>query len=306
MPPKSAMKLKFHTATKLGTLVEFVALAVRGTITSTKISALCATYILEENQEKGTIEITIQNSKQRSAAEFGREMLQALCAISMTGCSELEIFGFNKNVPVLEFYEWYQSRGVACLSNSEPIDARANLTLDDLENIFAALSPSNQSIESLLNMPHFATIFPYANFIAGDCESLRHASGCEVLITTRKDGVVTAHRIDAPEPVSNIMNSWQHTSSTTAPVASLPTASSNIFDVAGYRGCDESRWRISKMLGAVPSDHKERVFSWAADAIYSVDDFHNTHGGVNLPESFRYHIGDVHITADRDLKFQME
>lgn len=78
-----------------------------------------------------------------------------------------------------------------------------------------------------------------------------------------------------------------------------------IYHADGYRGLDESRWRISKLLGAVPQQHKARVFSWAAEAINSVDEFHNARGGVPLPEIFECRYDHARLVADRELRFEL-
>ncbi|QQR57800.1 MAG: hypothetical protein IPG59_22985 [Candidatus Melainabacteria bacterium] len=172
-------------------------------------------------------------------------------------------------------------------SGDNPIDERGNLTPIDLGEIWQSLAHATQPIDALLCDEAFVALFPFADLVAGTYESLRHKSGCVIDIETRKDGTLLSHRIDAPNPVS-----------TKAP------SNCGIFKTDGYLGTDESRWHISKMLGAVPSKHKSKVFAWAHDAINLVDEFHNTHGGVQLPEIFECHYDDVHLTCDRDLRFE--
>ncbi len=172
-------------------------------------------------------------------------------------------------------------------SCDKPFDERSNLTPNDLGEIWLSLAQANQPIETLLCDQAFAALFPYADLVAGTYEKLRHKSGCVIHIQSRKDGIILSHSIDAPNPVS-----------TKAP------SNCGIFKEDGYLGTDESRWRISKMLGAVPPQHKSKVFAWAHDAINLVEEFHNTHGGVQRPEIFECHYDDVHLTCDRDLRFE--
>ena len=305
MPPSSEMSLKFHAVVKLGALLELLALAVQGTVSATKVSAPCASYIVEDDKNSASVKLVVKNSKQKTAEEFGSELMNVLCAVCWTGSIDIEGIGFARNLQIQKFCDWFQSQSVAGLSNFEPFDERSNLSLSDLENIFQTLALSKQTIESLLSDAKFAAIFPYADRIAGKYESLRHTSGCEIAIETRKDGAITSHRIDAPNPVRKFVEAWQDYTSA-KPTAASTKSSANIFDLNGYRGSDESRWRISKLLGKVPPKHKEAVFAWAADAIHCVDEFHNTRGGVPLPEVFQYRVEDLHLTADRDLKFHQE
>lgn len=306
MPNKAEIKLRFRTDTSLGVLTEFLSLAVSGGVSANKVRAQSATYSLAEDKDLAAVEIVVQNSKQRSAADFNQEITQALCAISLIGGKDLEGFGFSKSVPIQKFYEWFQAQDLAKLSNYAPFDASTNLTLVDLENIFQALSFAKQPVDNLVCDSKFTAVFPYANVIAGKYESLRHSSGCEVFLDTRKDGVIIGHRIDAPDPVRELMSAWrvEIVSIRESGVSQKPYTS--IFDIDGYRGNNESRWRISKMLGGVPPEHKQAVFEWAANAIYDVEEFHSTRGGVQLPETFQYRVNDVRLTADRNLKFHRE
>ncbi|MBX9938613.1 MAG: hypothetical protein K2Y32_05140 [Candidatus Obscuribacterales bacterium] len=175
------------------------------------------------------------------------------------------------------------------LLQSKAIDERTNLVLDDLEEIWAALAVTKQPVNKLMQDSEFQALFPYAELVAGTYEELRHNSGCTISLVTRRDGTIISHRLDAPICAPDTMSAIK---------------SCGVFDAEGYLGSDASRWRISKLLGAVPQSHKSRVFAWAADAIYTVNEYHNTKGGISLPEIFEYNCDGVHLQADRELRFE--
>lgn len=172
---------------------------------------------------------------------------------------------------------------------SKAIEECTNLAFEDLEQIWLALAGTKLPVKKLMQDSAFHAIFPYAELVDGTYEELRHKSGCAILLVTRQDGILISHRIDAPvsgrEKVSD-----EH--------------SYGVYDPNGYLGSDTSRWHISKLLGAVPEQHKSKVFAWAAEAIFTVKEYHNTRGGIRLPERFVYHCEGVHLEADRELRFE--
>jgi len=175
------------------------------------------------------------------------------------------------------------------MPEQDPAIPQTNLTPVDLLDIWQALAQQTKPIQTLLKEPDFESLFPYADLLAGTYESLRHKSGCVIKIETRKDGIITSHSIDAPSPVLEVKKQSQ-----------------SIYVPDGYLGTNESRWRISKILGSAPAKYKAQVFAWAADAIHMVEEFHNTHGGVSLPENFEFRYDNVHLTFDRDLRFEQK
>ncbi len=299
------MTLSFCGEIQLGATIEFVALATKGTVVKNKVVSPAATYLVEENPSERAFTLMVKNSKQRSTEEFNAEVIHVFCALRLMGAKTIleSGFGKSKNFPPTEILTWLRAPSTAALSHELPIDERTNLTVNDLVDIWRLLVQTEQPVEVLLNNTEFIEIFPYADLVAGEYEKLRHKSGCEVSLQTRKNGTISEHRIDAPNPVSNLVTRLRESSGQSLVSATLEKKPS-IFHKDGYWGGDESRWRISKMLGAVPPQHKSAVFAWAADAINKMDEFHNTRGGVQLPTIFECRFDDVHLTADRDLKFE--
>lgn len=243
----------------LPTTLEIVALATNGWVTGSKVASIAASYYFEKLPETNEVNITIKNSRQSSTSEFNDEV--------------------SKISKVLDSF--------ADKQDCQPFLNDSNLTFNDLQEIWQALVQSDQTIQSLLQNSDFNNLFPYADLVSGSYESLRHKSGCEIKLETRKNNSIISHQIDAPNPVAKEIKQNQ-----------------SIFNDDGYLGLDQSRWRISKMLGATPTAYKTQVFSWAADAIHTVEEFHNTHGGVALPEVFKFKYDNILLTFDRDLKFE--
>ena len=189
----------------------------------------------------------------------------------------------------LEFKNEVERVQHALQMQTKVVDERTNLALEDLEQIWSALACTKQPINKLIQDSAFNELFPHAELVAGTYEELRHKSGCAVLLDTRKDGTIISHRLDAPNCTLEKLSEEN---------------CCGVFAPDGYLGSDTSRWRISKLLGAVPEPHKSKVFAWAADAIFSVNEYHNTSGGISLPEVFEYKCDGVHLQADRELRFE--
>ncbi len=254
----SKSALTFSQSIQLGAAIEWVGLVTSGSVRGYKVSSIAATYLFSTGSEHAC---QVKNTKHRSVGEFKAEFETVGLALQ-----QLEPVG-----------------------DSVCFDERTNLTVRDLYEIWQALS-GKQPIEELLKDTSFTAIFPHAELIAGEYESLRHKSGCIVNIETRRDGVITAHHIDAPIPNGQ---------------AKVETHNCGVCNHDGYLGTDENRWRISKLLGAVPDAQKSKVFAWAADAIFTVEEYHNTRGGVPLPELFEYKGDGLHLVADKDLRFEI-
>lgn len=303
MATRSEVMLKFRAEVALGATIELVALATHGSVSKAKVSASAATYSFEEKQHEFTV--TVKSSKQHSAETFRAEVIHMLCALMLIGTDSLDASGFTKNDQMDEVLNWLSAQNISPLSFGEPIDDNTNLTLDDLENIWRALVPLQRSVDTIMLDTEYTGLFPYADLVAGRYERLRHCSGSEISLETRQDASIISHRIDAPNPVTTLVADLNDTKElAVAGKGRQFNPTKSIFDPDGYRGSNESRWRVSKMLGAVPRQHKEEVFRWAANVINTVDEFHNTHGGVALPKSFEYRYDDVLLTADTTLKFE--
>lgn len=305
MATKSETMIKFCAETPLGAIIEFVALAARGSVVKTKVSAASASYVFEKNQQNDGFVVTVKNSKQHSAEEFRAELVHVLCALKLLGAREFESIGFSKGVHLDEVLARLDEQNVLPLVGEETIEARTNLTLNDLDTIWQALAVSVLPVGTMMCDTEFTSAFPYADLMAGTYVSLRHASGCEISLETRRDDTITAHRIDAPSPVTGLVARLIDVGTSSLSCNGKPNnKASGIFDPDGYRGTDESRWRVSKMLGSVPLQHKPEVFAWAANVINSIDEFHSTRGGVALPKSFECRYGDMRLVADHNLKFE--
>lgn len=297
------MTLKFCAEAPFGAIIEFVALALHGWVIKTKVTAQYATYFFEESPRGHEFTVTVRKLRYGNAEVFKTEVVSVLCALHFLGANSLEASGFSKNHPLVDVSTWLITQRIASLSGDGPIDERTNLKLSDLQDIWQSLAFSAQPIRLLDRDTEFTTLFPYANIIAGFYESLRHRSGCEIPLGTRKDGTITEHRVDAPDPGRDLFRRWKQTPD------SSPTLVNNrigIYLPDSYRGLDESRWRVSKMLGAAPPQHKSRVFAWADNAIFTVDEYHNTRGGVPIPLIFECRYDDMYLTADRELRFKVE
>lgn len=257
MAAMSKSTLTFGKSIKLGTIIEWVGLMTSGSVRGHKVSSIAATYTFDAGSV-GRCEV--KNTKSRPVEEFKSEFE----AVSLS----------------LQMLE--QATDGACF------DKRTNLTFADLDEIWHALS-RKQPIKELLEDANFIAIFPHAEFIAGEYESLRHKSGCAVFIETRNAGVIAAHHIDAPVPGAKVITEKHNC---------------GVCKEDGYLGSDEIRWSISKLLGSVPVAQKGKVFAWASEAIYTVEEFHNTRGAVPVPEVFEYKGDGVHLVANRDLRFE--
>lgn len=229
-----------------------------GSVRGHKVSSVAATYVFDAGSA-GSCEV--KNTKNRPVAEFK---------------AEFEAVG-------LAFQRLELATDGACF------DDRTNLKVSDLDEIWLMLTSRNQPVEKLLGDSEFTAIFPHAELIAGEYESLRHKSGCAVYIETRNNGMITAHHLDAPIPGVK---------------AIVEKHNCGVCKEDGYLGSDENRWSISKLLGSVPDAEKAKVFAWAADAIFAVEEFHNTRGGVPLPEQFEYKGDGFYLIADKDLRFE--
>lgn len=297
------MTLKFCSEAQFGAVIEFMALALHGTVVGNKVAAHSSTFLFEVRPNELEFTVFVRKLRQGNSEVFETEVMSVLCALHSIGAKSLETSGFSKSISVVDMSTWLQEQIFASLSSDEPIDKRTNLTLRDLQDIWHSLSFSRQPVRFLELDSEFTKLFPCVSIVAGIYKSLRHRSGCEIQLQTRKNCTIVSHSVDAPSPVFDLLQRWKQTSASTCV---HDNDRIGIYLANSYRGLDESRWRISKMLGAVPSQHKPRVFAWADESIFAVDEYHITRGGVPLPLVFECRYDDVHLSADRELRFRME
>lgn len=302
MASKREMILNFCVFADLGTVAEFVGLALRAEVSAKRIAASAASYVLEKRAD-GSFAITVKKSAAASADDFSTEILKLRCALQNLEVTACDAQGFSKNIPLTELTNWFASQST--VDNAEFAPLNSELNLADLGEIFEALTSSQRPVEKCLDDPRFFALFPYADFVAGSYTSLRHRSGFEIKLHTRNDGTIVSHRLDAPDPVGRIHTLWSSWFSGRGPTKLLATEGSHgVYHIDGYLGSDESRWRISRLLGAVPAEHKPRVFKWAAEVINSVEEYHSTRGGVKLSDIFECTYDNERLIADSDLRFK--
>lgn len=284
-------------------IIEFSALCVAGWVTSNEIQSVGFKYIFDTTDDEH--KISFEKTSKKSFSEIIAEPLALLLGLSMLD-SKIECAGeWSNEEQIQHAVSWADTRKCSCkpLSMNQPVHQLTSLTLNDLMEIYDLF----EKLEGSSRMPYtsklFAEIFPFSSLYDSTHGSLRHFRGNETYITFTENQAPITHKIDSPNPVDFHLDEWLYfLAGKKAP------KTRNYFKIApkGYFKTEVDRWKVSKMLGEVPEEHKARVYAWVDDSINTVNHFHDSRGADGpLPAMFEISFGDQTMTATQDLVFDL-
>ncbi|MDX2106128.1 MAG: hypothetical protein SFY67_06965 [Candidatus Melainabacteria bacterium] len=285
--------LKIQSQLPQQAIIEFVALCVAGWVTGNEIKSSSFRYTVETTDD--WYHISIDQTSKKAFTDLTEELLMLLLGLA-TLTAHIEIEGHWSNEDrIRHAYDWTRSHSnsIPQLSQSSPIHPLSNLTLDDLIAIHELLNKSND----------FASLFPFCDLYDSSHGSLRHFKGNECYVKFEQNKAPITHKIDSPNPADLRFDQWLSAlENRTAPKAPKFNAKSK-----GYFKSANDRWKIAKMLGEIPGEHKSRVFAFVNDVINTVNEYHDTRGSQGpLPERFEIAFDHMKLIANPELVFKIE
>ena len=285
--------LKIQSHFSQPAIIEFAALCVAGWVTGNEIKSPSFSYTVETTDDWH--HLSIDQSSKKAFTDLMDELLMVLMGLSMLG-SNIEIEGhWSNETRMRHAWNWTRSHSNSTppLSQSFRIHPLSNLTLDDLIAIHELFETSDD----------FASLFPFCNLYDSSHGSLRHFKGNECYIKFEQGKTPITHKIDSPNPADLRFDQWLSAfENRTAPKAPKFNAKSK-----GYYKSANDRWKIAKMLGEIPGEHKSRVFAFVDDVINTVNEYHDTRGVQGpLPERFEIVFDHMKLVANPELVFKIE
>lgn len=293
-------KLLFQSTLSSSAIIEYVALCVTGWITTNRIRTSGFEYLIDTTGDSH--QFAIEKISKKPLSDLVDELILFLLGLSALD-SKIECIGEWKSLDKIEHaIDWIKSKESFCkpLSNSNQIHHLTNLTLQDLQEIHELFENEEKSTTECLYSAKFSELFPFSDLYDSNHGSLRHAGGNECYIDFADEKSPIRHKIDAPCPADFRYEEWRSSFEGRKP----PRFRKNTSPSKGYYRSANDRWKIAKMLGEIPVEHKPKVYSWVNSTIKTVDAYHDTRGSDGpLPEKFDLDFGDQKITATRDLVF---
>ncbi len=293
-------KLIIHSTLTSQAIIEFAALCVSGWVTSNKIESAGFAYLIDTAD--GSHHITPNKTSKKSHADLTDELLLLLLCFSLLD-SKIDCLGdWSCQKQIEHAINWIKTGESACkpLSINDQIHQFSNLTLIDLTEVHDLFENKECSIKTTMCSTKFPELFPFSNVYDATHASLRHVSGNECYITFEDEDSPIKHKFDAPCPADFIFNEWRSAfEGKKAPRFQKKTSKPKSY----YRSSND-RWKIAKMIGEIPTEHKKRVFSWVNETIRTVDSYHDSRGSDGpLPEKFEITFGEQKLIATQELVF---
>lgn len=288
------------TTLPLGAVIEFAALCIAGWISTPKIvgSVLAYEFALTNHQ----IVLTFTTHPKADGEAIAEELLSLLLGLFSLGAAvEAEGDVFDQN-QLNKAIAWANSIRFSAHSLDEPIHRFFRITLMDLEFVFRYLADRTTPISNYWNDQVYASNFPYLDVYAGDNGSIRHKSGAEISIEWTGNKFVRSHKLVVPRASDAIVSRYRcEISGKKFKDKKIPLETSS----GPYRKSFQNQMRAARMLGQVPPEHQQRVFAWFSSVFNDVDYFHDTRGGIPLPNIFEIEFDGCKMTATHDFDFKL-
>lgn len=287
--------LHVETDVPLGAVIEYFGLCFDSWIDGNAVVCENERYTFSENGGKLSVEIKFKKSVKLSCdgAISAAQKLMSLGA-------QVDAEGAWCKVPAVKEALCSTAKKTKQAPNMDlPIHSYCRLTLSDLNQIHDLLSVQKTPADRIRYDDGPRSIFPYLDLFAGDYGSMRHRSGNEIHMNWIGNQTPGRHKIDAPIPSgTDLLKSKTKNTSNDTNGDSKP--------LGPYRKSDTNRWRIAYMLGGIPDADKPRVFDWVTNCFHDIDYFHDTRGGIALPDVFEIEFSTGKLTATHDFVFQLE
>lgn len=296
-------KLKVQTFLSNQATAEFAALCVTGWVTSNKIESAGFKYLVDTAD--GSHHFSIEKISKKPLADLTDELLLLLLGLSLIGSNIVCAGEWSSPKEIEHALNWITRGESICkqLSMGDKINQLTNLTLQDLQEIHDLFANKENSAKECLYSAKFRELFPFSDLYDSSHGSLRHAGGNECYIAFTDEKLAIKHKIDAPCPADFRYEEWRSSFEGRKP----PGVRKNSNKPKSYYRSATDRWKIAKMIGEIPIEHKEKVFSWVNSTIKTVDAYHDTRGSEGpLPERFEIAFGEQKLVATQELVFSFD
>lgn len=297
MTTKRFEKLAVKSAEKPSRLLDIIALCVYGNVMEqSKVRNRSSVYVLEKAAENEYF-LTAKTRANEEDQDFDDEEeivdpIKIMIGLKMLG-AQVKVHGIlSDRFCNDDFYKNNLTPDMMLQDPDKSIHFDTYLTLADMDEISSALDGEIRPASELIKDPKFREIFPAIDAKWGMYGFMRHRSGVEVRTTWRDTEYLESYGFEAPFPGDELLDAWLKKKGMEA-------------REDGYLKFRYKKWKLAKILNRVPQKHKQRVYEWVTNTTWDVEEFHDTHGGKYIPETFECEYDNSIITADRDLNFDL-
>lgn len=285
-----------------GIIKELIGLCVGGWLEGDQIQGAVLSYSVDFSE---ACQLKILTKKTGPLTKEAHEELMCLVfglfAMGIEFSAEGAFFDHDE---LREALVWIERQSQDQFEVSQTIHPNSHLTLVDLGTIHDLLTDQVETIEALEGDSGFAREFPLVDIYNGCYGNMRHKSGHEVFINWQENKFAKRHKIDAANP--GFESCKRYRCERDGKRYRRPQKNVSKAGPYGYRKSVENRWKVAYMLGSIPAECKSRVYAWVVQVFNSVDFYHDTRGGAELPSIFSIEFGDYRMTATHDFVFRVE
>ncbi len=193
--------------------------------------------------------------------------------------------------PSKEFLDKRLPQTKIVLDRNASLFDEVELSINDLQEIADNLCDNQTAIDVLDGDADFRRVFPGLFCAYGEYGPARHKSGVRVKAAWTCDDDAY-HKIEAPLPCAEVLNLW------------LKEVGIEAYDPP-FAEVRKKLWQQAKMLSRVPEADRRRVFEWADEVAFEIEQFHSYRGGspINKPLEVAFSTGIM--TVDTNLNWEM-
>ncbi|MDX2107329.1 MAG: hypothetical protein SFY67_13090 [Candidatus Melainabacteria bacterium] len=264
-------------------IVELVGLCIYGSISDSEIRTRKCCYVYEISDQSVILKLHEDEPDIEDDIDL-LDLIKVFLALSVIG-AEVQVEGmWRGRFPDQEFLQKHKNHS---------LDFDVPLALEDLPEIRQWLWGQTRSIEELLQDPAFRLVFPSVQSRFGAYGFMRHRSGTEIRTTWTDNVYVAGHGFESAYPLQEMLEAW------------IKLKKLDYDPDEGFTSYRANKWKLARLLGRVPKEHKQKVYEWVNDTQFSIEEFHDSHGRTYTPESFECYFANSVITADRNYNFDL-
>ncbi|MCW5824696.1 MAG: hypothetical protein KIT34_18000 [Cyanobacteria bacterium TGS_CYA1] len=264
-------------------IAELACLCLYGSISDSEIRTRKCCYVYEISDQSLILKLHEDEPDIEDDIDL-LDLIKVFLALCVIG-AEVQVEGmWRGRFPDQEFLQKHKNHS---------LDFDVPLALEDLPEIRQWLWGQTRSIEELLQDPAFRLVFPSVQSRFGEYGFMRHRSGTEIRATWNDRIYLAGHGFEAAYPLQEMFEAW------------IKLKKIDYEPDDGFERYRANKWKLARLLGRVPQEHKQKVYEWVNDTQFSIEEFHDSHGRTYTPETFECYFANSVITADRNYNFDL-
>ncbi|QQR57843.1 MAG: hypothetical protein IPG59_23200 [Candidatus Melainabacteria bacterium] len=273
-------------------LIELIGWCLDGSISESEIKTRKRTYFYDLTDEGVTVKIKDDEPDIEDDVDL-LFLVKAFLGLNLIG-ADVRVDGlWRGRFPDGEFLQKNLKPDMLIKDLDQSLVYDVFLSLNNLLEVRQILTIQSKPITDLLKDKAFCSAFPSVQSKWGDYGFMRHRSGTEIKTTWNDKVYIKSHGYEAPCPVEELLEAW------------IKLKKIDVDVDPGFQSYRVNKWKLAKMLGRVPQEHKQKVYEWVNDTQFAIEEFHDSHGRTYTPETFECYFGNSVITADRNYVFEL-